>query len=183
MAVSQKTTINATITVKQVETDDVTDGVINTADQAAGATYEWPDGTTAQTTEGGAAQADTKFRKTSGLGAGASVVFDLDALSEFVFGNTVTIAFAKIRAIIIRNLTLASTGRLVVGGNASNAWIGPFGAANDTIEVPNKGVLILTNPTYTPGWPVTAGTGDLLKLANPGAGAVEYEIQIIGTSV
>mgnify|MGYP000488088098 CR=1 FL=1 len=60
-------------------------------------------------------------------------------------------------------------------------FVGPFGSATHTVALPPGGNLILTAPAS--GWTVTAGTGDLLRVANSGAGtSVTFDIIIIGTS-
>ena len=42
--------------------------------------------------------------------------------------------------------------------------------------------MLIASPTAA-GWLVTAGTGDLLKIANGGAGsAVDYDIILIGAA-
>jgi hypothetical protein len=32
------------------------------------------------------------------------------------------------------------------------------------------------------GWTVTAGTGDILRIRNPGANPITYQVAIVGTS-
>ena len=90
--------------------------------------------------------------------------------------------FAKIKVIMIK-ASSANTNDLVVGNAASNGFIGPFGAATHTVAVKPGGTLLMECSGTLAGWPVTAGTADILKLANGGAGsAVVFDIAILGTS-
>jgi hypothetical protein len=143
--------------------------------------FEMESGATlAHTFEDGTAngQADTIFADQRTLAASASESLDLaGALTDPLGGAAV---FAEVAAIEIR-AAAGNTNNVVVGGAASNAFVGPFGAADNTIAVPPGGVLVLSHPGA--GWPVTAGTGDLLQIANSGAGSpVTYDVVIIGRS-
>ena len=69
---------------------------------------------------------------------------------------------------------------MLVGGAATNAFINWVGNATDIITVQPNGIFFLMNPTAG-GYAVTAATGDILKIANSGAGtSVTYDIIIIG---
>lgn len=136
------------------------------------AAYAWASGT-------GLNQADLIHRIVNGSIA-ASANTDLDLAGSFsgVFGTT---TFARIKAVVLKAPD-TNTNNVVMGAAASNAWVGPFGASTHTIACPPGGCIPLFNPTSA-GWPVTAGTGDLLRLANSGAGsAVGYSILLIGAS-
>jgi hypothetical protein len=70
---------------------------------------------------------------------------------------------------------------VVIGGDAA-AWLGPFGAINDTIHVRPGGIFAVACTDAT-AWPVTATTADILQVANSGAGtSVTYSIGILATS-
>jgi hypothetical protein len=76
----------------------------------------------------------------------------------------------------------ANTNNVLVGGAASNQFINWVGNSSDIVVVKPGGILFLYTPT-DPGYAVTAGTGDLLKIANSGAGTgVTFDIYIGGTS-
>ncbi|MFZ0267756.1 hypothetical protein [Caulobacter sp.] len=129
------------------------------------------------TTGSGLNQAGDAFADRRTLAAGASEGLDLSGGLFDVFG--VALNFTKIKAIEII-AAAANTNDVVLGGAAANAFVGPFGAADDTCTVPPGGVVMLVNPTAA-GWPVTPGTGDLLKVANSAGGtAVTYDIVIVG---
>lgn len=125
-----------------------------------------------------AQQADRIYSKTITLAASANQDIDLaGALLDPIGGSAV---FAKVKAIAIRARD-ANTNNVVVGAAASNGFVGPFGAATHTIAVPPGGNMMITAPAS--GWAVTAGTGDLLRVANSGAGtSVTFDLIIIGTS-
>jgi hypothetical protein len=111
------------------------------------------------------------------LAAGASENLDLSGGLFDVFG--VVLNFTKIKAILLIPVE-ANTNDVILGGAAANAFVGPFGAADDTFSTPPGGVFHVVNPTAA-GWPVTAGTGDILKVANAAGGTpVTYDIVIVG---
>jgi hypothetical protein len=123
----------------------------------------------------GSGQADQQFHDERTLGDGANESLDLAGSLGDAFGTTLT--FAKIKALVIVNKDTTRT--LSVGGAASNAWSAWLGDATDIIKVPPGGVLAWFNPD---GVAVTAGTGDLLKIANAAGGSTIYDIIVIGTS-
>lgn len=123
-------------------------------------------------------QADLVFVDRRTLAASASENLDLAGALADPLGATLT--FVAVKAILIKAAT-GNTNNVVLGGAASNAFVGPFGAAAQTLAVPPGGGVLLAAPKS--GWVVTAGTGDILKVANGGAGtSVTYDIVIIGTS-
>jgi hypothetical protein len=127
----------------------------------------------------GAGQADLVWGDNNTLAASATTDIDLAGALTGALGGTVT--FAKIKAIFLY-ADEGNTNNVVLGAAASNQFVGPFGAATHTIAVPPGGCAVLVAPG-TAGWAVTAATGDLLRVANSGAGtAVTYKILIVGTS-
>lgn len=123
----------------------------------------------------GASQANKIWSDRRTLAAGASETLDLDGQTG-AFGTTV--AFATIKVVLIRSLT-ANTTALTVGAAASNGWVGPFGAAANTVSIGAGGLMLLVNPTSV-GMPVVASTGDQLKIANGAGAAATYDIILIG---
>lgn len=123
-------------------------------------------------------QADRIFTDTRTIAASGSEDLDLAGTLADPLGGTA--AFAEIVAVEIR-AAAGNTNNVVVGGASSHAWVGPFGAANNTFAVPPGGALVFHHPGA--GWAVTAGTGDRLKVANSGSGTpVTYDIVIVGRS-
>lgn len=135
-------------------------------------TRELADGT-------GAGQANRVWSDTRTLAASASETLDLAGTLTDAFGDAFTLARVKMLAVIAK---ADNANNVVVGGASSNAWVGPFAAANNTVQVRPNGMLIMACQDAT-GWAVTAGTGDLLQIANGGSGtSVTYDIVIIGAS-
>lgn len=87
--------------------------------------------------------------------------------------------FAKIKAIIVK-ASAANTNDVVVGAG-TNPFNGPLGGTTPTVSVPPGGQFLVSAPAG--GWPVTAGTGDVLQFANSSSGtSVVFDVILIGTS-
>lgn len=114
------------------------------------------------------------------LAAAASETFDLTALTKTIFGSTLTLdPFVEIRDLMIINRTSVQGCYLLIGAASSNEWYEPFGAAGDTVKVPSGSHLKLSS--LVDGWPVS-GSSKNLKIENPSAVDVDYEICILGTT-
>jgi hypothetical protein len=125
----------------------------------------------------GTGKADICFDDERTIAASSSENLDLAGALSDVFGSTITAA--KVKAIYIEALS-TNTNNVVVGGAASNAFVGPFGDATDKLVVEPGCAVCITSKA---GWAVTAGTGDILKVANSGAGtAVTYRVAILAAS-
>ena len=55
------------------------------------------------------------------------------------------------------------------------AWLG---TATDKVKIGAKGCLLLSSPVD--GYVVTNSTADVLKIANPGATAIDCSVMIVG---
>ncbi len=111
----------------------------------------------------------------------ASVTNDdltLSNLAQTIFGSAVTVAFGKVKALLIINTATMAGEDLIVGAAASHAWGAPLGAASHQVRVPAGSCLLLVN-TKT-GWTVGAGSADVLRIANLGSGAIAYKIALVG---
>lgn len=109
------------------------------------------------------------------IAASGSENLDLAGVLLDAFGNTLT--FAVVKAILII-ADAGNTNSVVVGGAASNTFNGPFNASTDTVTLGPGDVFLCTSHV---GWTVTPSTGDLLKIANSGAGtSVSYTVKIVG---
>lgn len=122
-------------------------------------------------------QADLMFADRRHLAGSATESLDLAGGLTDPFGAALT--FAKIKGLFLFSLT-ENANNIIVGAAASNAWAGPFGATTHTVTVQPGGLLAIVAPKT--GWAVTAGTGDLLKIANAAAGSIDYDLVLIGTS-
>lgn len=131
-----------------------------------------------QFTEGNGALglADVAFSDTRTLAASATENLDLTGTLLNAFGATVT--QAEVCLIYIK--AAASNVNNIVIGNVLNGFLGPLGAAGTYTISPGEYYLAASKT----GWAVTAGTGDLLKVLNGGAGtAVNYDVVILGRTV
>lgn len=126
----------------------------------------------------GSGQVDKHFTDTRTIAASGSDSLDLSGSLANALGATTV--FAKVLAIRVR-AAAANTNNVVVGGAGSNTFTGPFADATDKISIPPGGEFTIVHPTT--GWTVTAGTGDILLIANSSSGSsVDYDIEIIGHS-
>lgn len=125
----------------------------------------------------GASQADKVFSDQRTLTASATEDLDLAGVLTDLLGATIT--FAKIKAILIK-ASPANTNDVIVGGG-TNGWFGCFSDLSDKIVIKPGGFFLWAAPVS--GVAVTAGTVDILKVANSaGSTSVVFDIIIIGTS-
>lgn len=125
----------------------------------------------------GANQASQLFSDRRTVAAATVDSLDLSGSLVNVYGESV--AFTKIKGLML----VASSENvpdLIVGGAASNAWVGPFGDATHTLRLTPGGILLLTAPDAD-GYAVTAGTADILALENEDADdAATYDVVLWG---
>jgi hypothetical protein len=125
----------------------------------------------------GADQATSIFSDERTLGASGTENLDLSGVLSNALGAT--IAFSAIKAILIV-ADAANTNNVVVGGAGSNAFVGPFADATDKIVL-GPGDVFMISRRSAAGMAVVAATGDILLVANSGAGtALTYKIIVIG---
>lgn len=90
-----------------------------------------------------------------------------------------TVVFTKIKGIVIYALP-TNTGAIDVTRPAANGV--PFlTAASDGFSLQPGGIFILTNPSAA-GFAVTAGTGDLINIANATGATQSYQIIVFGVT-
>jgi hypothetical protein len=165
--------VSGTITQVVNLTHTINDDISVPSDQIASGAALFPTLTTTYTDGTAAGQANKIWRDYRTLTAGSNDDLDLSgSLTNFHGDATV---FTGIKEIIIAVVSPDGTKKLKVG-NATNAFNGPL-SSSGTIEVPYH--LRLSNPSAG-GWTVTAGTGDILRVNNPGASSVDYCIVIVG---
>lgn len=122
-------------------------------------------------------EANLLFSDTRTIAASSNEDIDLAGSLSDAFGSTLTAA--EILAIYIAAAS-GNTNNVVFGPAASNGFTGPFGDASDRLSVKPGEWQSLISGT---GWAVTAGTGDLLNIANSSSGSgVTYDLVIIGRS-
>jgi hypothetical protein len=123
-------------------------------------------------------KADVMWSDSRTLTASSTENLDLTGTLTGMLGGTV--AMAEVVAIYVEAAS-TNTNSVIIGGAASNGFLGPLGGATHTYALaPGEFVLWSSQA----GWPVVAGTGDLLKVANSAAGtSVTYNIIIVGRTV
>lgn len=96
-----------------------------------------------------------------------------------VFGNTITMA--RVKMIYIKNRDTTAGKVLRVGAAGTNPISTLFGATPDYLIIPPSGYLWLATGDAT-AWALTAGSADVLRIANPNASSIEYDILLVGSS-
>jgi hypothetical protein len=125
----------------------------------------------------GSGLADRLFTDTRTIAASGTEDLDLAGSLTGPLGTTVT--FAKIKAVLI-HASAGNTNSVRVTRPASNG-VPLFLAASDGLDIPPDGVFMWSAPVA--GVAVTAGTGDLITIANSSSGtSVTYDVIIVGTS-
>lgn len=115
----------------------------------------------------GADQAQAIYIDDFSIAASGSQNYDLAGALTDRLGNL--LVFTAIKAIYL--VADAANINNIILGNGTNPFVGPFAAGANTLTVGPGGMVLLAERTAA-GWPVVAGTGDILKLANSGAGTV-----------
>ncbi|MFB7589376.1 hypothetical protein [Streptomyces sp. NPDC056169] len=133
----------------------------------------WQTGTTA-------GRADRVFSDRRSLVASATEDLDLAGVLLDAFGAAIT--WARIKGLYIRAAD-SNVNNVVIGAAATNAWATLLGATGTITLRPGAAIGVTTGAADATAYAVTAGTGDLLKVANSAAGtAVSYDVVIIGAS-
>lgn len=133
----------------------------------------------AQLTDGaGDGEANALWHDLRSVAATAHDDLSLAALPQTIFGNSVTINLAAVKALLIVNTETDDGEDLLVGGAATHPWGAPFGATGHQVRVPADSCLLLVNKSS--GWSVAAGSADTLRIANVGTGTIAYKIVAVG---
>lgn len=127
----------------------------------------------------GANQADMLWHDTRTVAA--SSTDSLDLVGTLVNGLGDTQTFARVKGLLVA-AAAANTNNCNVTSDGTAGVPGLFLALGDGVVVRPGGLFLWTASDAT-GAVVTATTGDLLKVANSGAGtSVAYDVVIIGAS-
>lgn len=122
-------------------------------------------------------QANNIYHAQRLLTTGASEDLDLAGGSLLnPFGNALT--FTKIKAIVIFALTTNTT--ILTLSRPTNG-LPFFGAVGDALDLKPGGLFHFVDPSAA-GVTVTAGTGDLIRVANASGASASYQIIIVGTT-
>jgi hypothetical protein len=97
-----------------------------------------------------------------------------------VYGAVIT--FARIKGLFVA-ASASNTNNVVIGAG-TNPWATLFTATGTVTLKPGAACGFFAGSGDAVGWPVTAATGDILKVANSGAGStsVTYDVVIVGCS-
>jgi hypothetical protein len=125
-------------------------------------------------------QADKLWHDKRTITAGANDDLDLTALVNTIFGSTVTTSFAKVKGILIINTSTTTGDVLRIDTSVTHGFTKITGSATGKIEVGPDSAQLLANKKD--GWAVTDSSNDVLRINNPGANPIDYEIVIFGTS-
>ncbi|MGE3406807.1 MAG: hypothetical protein AB7I37_08340 [Pirellulales bacterium] len=126
-------------------------------------------------------QADQIWHDQRTVAAGADDDLDLTALASSFFGGSISISLAQLKGLLLVNTSSTAGDKLRLDSSVANACTGPFGgSASSQIEVGADSPLLLASKKD--GWPVTGGSGDILRIHNPGGNAITYKIVLVGTS-
>lgn len=127
-------------------------------------------------------QADVCWHDSRSVSSAANDDLDLTALTQTIYGSTVTITMAKVKAIVIINTNTTAGDELVIDTSVSNAFKGWSNAsATSKAEIGPGGLWVVSAPLA--GWTVTNSSTDILRVSNPGGGtSITYKIFILGTS-
>lgn len=111
----------------------------------------------------------------------AATTYDLlDLAGGLTAFNGSTITFTKIKRVLVAIDSPDGTKRVRVGPqDQSNPWPGPWGGTGPTVYADVLWKFDVVNP-FAAGWAVTAGTGDVFPVYNPGGSSVDYIIWLLG---
>lgn len=165
-------TLNATVTAQIVA--DLT-SALDLVTASAPLSYRHR---TTLTSGTGLGAADMVWSDTRTINASSNEDLDLAGSLTGPLGTTLT--FARIKGLLVAAAS-GNTNNVRVTRPASNG-VPLFLAASDGIDVKPGGCLLWFAPDAT-GVAVTAGTGDLINIANSSSGtSVTYDVVIIGAS-
>lgn len=110
------------------------------------------------------------------LAAGQAVELPLDGLEQTMFGGSVPVRLARVKALFVINKGQA--GLLVLGGAAMGGWLGPFGQWDATVRIPPDAPFFVAHRGE--GWPVEPGA-NRLRIEALGAEA-RFDLVLLGTT-
>lgn len=129
----------------------------------------------------GVDQCDRSWSDTRTLGSSSNDDLDLTALTSSVFGDSITTNFAKVKEIVIVVLSTTTGDKLKLDSSVTNAYLGPFDSSTTSkLVIGPDSPCVLSNKKD--GFGATSGTNKVLRINNPGATSVQYQIFISGTS-
>ena len=127
----------------------------------------------------GANEGDQLWHDQRTIAASGTDSLDLAGSLSNAFGTTVALARGK--TILVYAAT-GNTNNVLVGGAGSNTFINWVSNATDVVVVRPGGLFLVHTPDAT-AYAVTAGSADILQVANSSSGStVTYDVIIIGAT-
>ena len=127
-----------------------------------------------------ASQADKVWHDRRTVTAGSNDDLDLNALTNSIFGSTVTINLVKVRTLQIKNINTTAGDILKIDTSVANGCVALTGGASGKIPIGANGCLTLTSPIDSLA--SANGSTDILRITNTSGNSIVYEIVITGTS-
>lgn len=122
-------------------------------------------------------QANLFFADSRVIAASGTDSLDLAGTLTDAFGTVISCGHVKSIYVFASKANVNS----VIMGAGTNPFVGPLGGTTPTVTIPPGGFALFVHPGA--GWPVTAATADILKLANSaGTTSVSYDIALTCTS-
>lgn len=125
----------------------------------------------------GANQADVLFSDKRTLGSGANEDLDVAGALSALFGTTV---FVKVKAVVVVALA-TNTTNITVSRGATNGLLLFTAVSSGLAALKPGGGFCFWDPSAA-GIAVTAGTADLINIANSAGASGDYIVLILGTS-
>jgi len=124
----------------------------------------------------GAGQANKIYSDSFSVAQSVNTDLDLSGALAGVYGAAV---FTAIKGILVVSGANTGLGNLTIG-NVTNGITLPFGAATHSIAVAPGGFFCTVNPSAA-GFPITAGTVDLLRIATSATvGTYTFDVVVVG---
>lgn len=128
----------------------------------------------------GAGKADRLYAATLTVGASSNNDLDLAGVIVDDFGQTIT--FARVKALWAR-ASASNVNDVLLGAAAANPWVTLLNSTGTVRLRPGSGILHFAGSADAVGYAVTAGTGDIFRVANGGAGSsINVDIALVGNS-
>ncbi len=124
-------------------------------------------------------QADRLWSDQRTLASGANDDLDLTALTHTLFGSTVSLNFARVKAILVIHTSTTTGEKLRVDGSVTNGFTGPLAGTTGKIEIGADSALLLSSKKD--GW-ATASNNKIVRITNAGSASAVYDIVVLGTS-
>lgn len=124
--------------------------------------------------------ADRIWSDERAVASGANDDLDLTALTHSLFGSTVSINFARVKAILIIHTSTTAGEKVNLDSSVTNGFTGPFAAsATSKLEIGADSAALLASKKD--GW-ATASNNKILRIHNGGSHTAMYRIVVLGTS-